>query len=342
MSFANNDAVGQAQRHADSLGGIDTGPHSDTCPTESDAAAAADRVAEYWVNAAKSLVLACVHLVAGLTLFAADPKQLEVFLARLVAKRVFSDNDVLARLKANGKLAMLGKIGRNAEALLLPSVLCLLPAHYSIIYQICLLIEEVGRERAEAELSGHQDTTREDVLKIRAALKAPDAAPEPVAPVTFDDSAAQLFALRLAAQDVRTFASDYAGIDTLDECLRRPPPADDAGLVALVPIVMLGTFERTLMPLLGFGRADRLYFESAVDQPDVTDRDVIVVAKRGSFQPQPLTAFSSDLGHHDLLTLAEFFFPGCGIKCQLFAQGRSDGWLTLIDDENWNEKPSVR
>ena len=123
-------------------------PHDDTYFSESDAVAAADRVAEHWVNAAKSLVLACACLVGGLNTFAEDPKKLDVFLARLVAKRVFSENDVLARLKANGKLAMLGKIGRNADTLLHPAVLCLLPAHYSIIYQICLLIEEVGRERA--------------------------------------------------------------------------------------------------------------------------------------------------------------------------------------------------
>jgi hypothetical protein len=253
---------------------------------------------------------------------------------------VLSENDVLARLKANGKLAMLGKIGRNAETLLQPSILRLLPAHYSIMYQICLLIEEVGRERAEAELAGYSDTTREDVIKIRAALKPDHAEREPVVPATFDDSAAQLYAVRLTTQGARAFSNDYARFDTLDKCLHRPQPADNAGLVAIVPLRMLGTFERTLMPLLGFSALNGLYLEAPLNQPEITDRDVIVVAKRGSFRSRSLTAFPSDAG--SVLKLAEYFFPDCGVKCQLFADARSDGWLTLISDENWIEKPSVR
>ncbi|KRR14924.1 hypothetical protein CQ12_32300 [Bradyrhizobium jicamae] len=340
MIFANNDAAGQPQRTDDALVQGGTAMESHSYVTESDAVDAADRVADHWVNAAKSLVQACALLVRGLNFFAKDPEKLDVFLARLVAKRVFSENDVLARLKANGKLAMLGKIGRNAETLLQPSVLCLLPAHYSIIYQICLLVEEVGCERAKAELAAYSDIAREDVLKMRAALKAPDTTPEPVAPVTVDGFAAQLFAVRFTTQSVRSFASDYASIDTLDQCLRRPQPADNAGLVAIVPILALGTFEREFMPLLGFDGPDHLFFGTAPNQPEITDLDVIVVAKRGGFRPELLTAFPSDAG--SVLKLAEFFFPGCDVKCQLFADARASGWSTLIGDENWIEKPSVR
>ena len=53
-----------------------------------------------------------------------------------------------------------------------------------------------------------------------------------------------------------------------------------------------------------------------------------------------LTAFPSDVGN--VLALADHFFPGCGIRCQLFASKRTDGWFTQVDDENWIEKPSVR
>jgi hypothetical protein len=315
--------------------------HNANLPT-TDAQAAADRVADHWLSAAESLVLACFYLVEGLNKFAEMPENLDAFLGRLVEKRVFSENDVLARLKANGKLAMLAKIGRHAETLLEPSLLCLLPAHYSIVYQICLLIEEVGRERAQIELSKTTDTTRDDVLKIRDALK-PNATEHAAAPsAMIDNNTAQLFALRPTAQDFRLLVNEYAQVDTLDQCLRRPPPADDAGLVATVPILMLGTFQRALMPLLGFGAPDGLFFESIVDRPEITDRDVIVVAKRGKFRPRPLTAFPADLVHHSFLTLAEVFFPDCTVKCQPFAQARSEGWTTLIGDENWIEKPSVR
>ncbi|MET3841935.1 hypothetical protein [Bradyrhizobium sp. OAE829] len=335
MSLA-NDAVGQAQLIVDAVRRNDTAPH----PTESDATAAADRVAEHWVKAAEFVVLACAFLVRALSAFAEDREKLDVFLTRLVVKRVFSENDVLARLKVNGKLAMLGKIGRNAETLLLPEVLRHLPAHYSIIYQICLLIEQVGLERAVAALAGHHDTTREDVIKMRAALKVPEIARESAAPPTVSDGAAELFAVRFTAEHGRIFANDYARPDTLDECLHRPQPADNAGLTAIVPIRMLGTFEHKLMPLLGFNTFYGVFLVAALNQPEITDRDVVVVAKRGSFRPLPMMTFPSDTG--SVVELADFFFPDCSIKCQLFADARADGWSTHIGDENWHERPSVR
>jgi hypothetical protein len=342
MSLADEVAEEQPRRLADGLlagaSHIALSQHH-LDPPAIEAEAAADRVIQHWHGATGSLIRACSYLVSGLDAFAGDAAKLDVFLRRLVTSRVLSENDALARLKANGKLAMLTKIGRNADALLLPSVICFLPAYYSIIYQVCLLIEEVGRERAEAELAEHHDLTRDDVVKIRAALMTPNPPSDTAAPI-LDNSAAQLFAVRLTAQDVRTFANDYPDIDILDQCLHRPQPADDAGLVALVPIRALGTFERELMPLLGFDGSDHLYLGTALNQPEITDHDVIVVAKRGGFRPQTLTAFPPDAG--SVRKMAEFFFPGCNVKCQLFADARADGWSTLIGDENWNEMPSVR
>jgi hypothetical protein len=104
----------------------------------------------------------------------------------------------------------------------------------------------------------------------------------------------------------------------------------------------LGSFERALMPLLGFVAIDKLYLTTSLDQPEITDRDVIVVARRGKFRPQPLIFIPDEAGSLDVLTLADLVFPDCAVKCQLFAQARTDGWSTFIGDENWNEKPSVR
>jgi hypothetical protein len=346
MSLADNDVAKEAQHIADGfLNGTSHAAfsHYDSDLVATDPEAAADRVAEHWINAPKSLIFACVYLVAALNTFTNSPEKLNVFLTRLVVGRVLSENDILARWKVNGKLAMLRKIGRHADTLLQPSFLCLLPAHYSIIYQICLLIEEIGADRAELELSTRSDPTRDDVIKVRVASKPRDTESEPIPPLpSVEETGAQLFALRLTARDLRIFANDYVQIDTLDRCFRRPQPADNAGLVAIIPILMLGTFERALMPLLGFDAPDKLFLESGVDQPEITNRDVVVVARRGSFRPQPLTAFPADLSLHDVLTLAAMFFPNGTVKCQLFAQKRVEGWLTFIDDENWHERPSVR
>ncbi|MET4045445.1 hypothetical protein ABIC03_007177 [Bradyrhizobium sp. RT6a] len=342
MSLTGKNAEGRARwiaQHLSSDTTGETGSHHDADRPLSDEEAAADRVAEHWAKAAEALVTACCYLVKGLDAFDGQSEKLDAFLQRLVTKRVLAENDVLARLKANGKLAMLTKIGRHAETLFQESFLPLLPAHYSIIYQICLLIEEVGPDQAVAELTKYPEVTRDDVVKVRAALKPPPDTAHNPQPAPQIDGSAELFALRLTTQDARLFANEYGRLDTLDECLRRPPPADDAGFVAIIPILMMGTIERTLMPLLGFSAPQGLFFESPVQQPEITDREVIVVAKRGNFRPCPLTAFPSS---KNILVLAESFFPSCAVKIQMFAQTRADGWSTLIEDENWTERPTVR
>lgn len=342
MSLARDNAEDRDQRIADRLDcGIgDTALLSgDPSPGAASAEVAADKVAQFWVQAAESLVVACFHLVVALTTFAEQLDKMDAFLRRLVARRVLSEDDILARLKANGKLAMLAKIGGHAETLLQESFLPLLPAHYSIIYQICRLIEEIGPDRAMVELRKYPEATREDVIKLRAALKPSRDAAQESQPAPQIDGSAQLFALRLTRQDARFFADEYGRPETLDECLRRPPPADDAGFVAIVPMLMMGTIERTLMPLLGFGLPDHLFFDSPVDQPEITDREVIVVAKRGKFRPRLLRSFPSG---EDVLALAEELFPSCTAKAQLFARERAGGWATLIGDENWTERPTVR
>jgi hypothetical protein len=213
VSLADNDVIKEAQRIAGDLlnetNNINPVPDLKSDRAVIDPEAAAVRVAEHWAHAAESLVLACTFLVEALEAFADDPEKLTQFLSRLVTRRVLSENDVLARLKANGKLSMLQKIGRHAGTLLQPSVLRLLPAHYSIIYQCCLLIEEVGSDRAELELSMRPDATRDDVAKIRAALRPRDADAESVPSFPADDgSATQLFALHPNAKELRPFSNE--------------------------------------------------------------------------------------------------------------------------------------
>lgn len=345
MSLADNDAVKDAQRVAGSFLNETSHAalsHNNPELATADPEAAADRVTEHWINAPKSLILACVYFVAAWNAFEDYPDKLDAFLARLASTRVLSQDDILTRWKANGKVAMLRKIGRHADLLMLPSILPFLTAYYSIIYQICLMIEDVGFDQTERWLSTRPNATRDEVIRGRAAFKG-DAESEPIsAPQSFQDTEVQVFALQLPSKDWRYFANDYVETDALDRCLNRPQSAENAGLVAFVPLPMLGTFERAFMPLLGFGALDKLFLESRVESPEITDRDVIVVARRGNFRPQPLNVFPADAGHRDILALADLFFPDTTVRCQLFARERADGWTTLIGDENWNERPSVR
>jgi hypothetical protein len=324
---------------ADEIVCSDTTFRGEDHDSEADAIAAADRVVEHFRNAPRSLVLACIDVMLWMNAFADQSEKLGVFFARLVTRRVLSENDVLSRLKKNGKLAMWRKIANNADTLLQPAWLCLLPAHYSIIYQICLLIEDVGSERALAALAGRHDLSREDVITVRAQQSGNDDPSAPAAPADLEGSATQLFAVRLTALDARYFSQDYASADTLAKCLRRPDPADNAGLVVVAPIRFVGAIERAFMPLLGFGSPDSFFLQAARNQPEITDSEIILVARRGNYRHQPLLTFpSNDAG---VLSLAENFFPDCRVKCQLFAEQPAEGWSTLIGDVNWFERPKL-
>lgn len=339
MSSVEDEAV-RLRGVADEIVCSDTTSRGDDHDSETDAIAAADRVVEHFRNAPRSLVLACIDVLLWTDAFADHPEKLGAFFARLVTKRVLSENDVLSRAKKNGKLAMWRKIANNADTLLQPAWLCLLPAHYSIIYQICLLIEEIGSERALAALAGRHDLSREEVITIRAQQKDNDVPSAPAAPTDLENSATQLFAVHFTELDARYFSPEYATADTLSECLRRPGPADNAGLVVVAPIRFMGAIERAFMPLLGFGSPDSIFLQAARNQPEITDSEIILVARRGNYRHQPLLTFPSK--ETSVLSLAEHFFPDCKVKCQLFAEQPAQGWSTLIGDGNWIEKPSVR
>lgn len=302
----------------------------------------ADAVIACWQRAPEATIWAGVYLAAALQTLGESGQNLEAFLRYLVSGGVLSENDALGRLRAHGKLSMLRKIGQHADSLLQPSILRRLPAYYSIIYQFCLLIEDVGADRAKVELSTLQEVSREDLIKRRAELKVREAESGTVSPPPLDYERVQLFALDYpSARDQRFFSNEYVGLDTLARCFRRPDPADGAGLVGVIPIRLLGLFERTLMPLLGFRSINKFLLESGVDYPDITDRNVIAVAERGDFPSQPLTAFPSAQGLEDVLTIADRLFPHAARKCNLFARKRTEGWLSFVGDENWNEMPSL-
>jgi hypothetical protein len=319
--------------------GVPLWPQKNDLPID-DPNALADLVIEQWRRSSEAIILACAYLATAIDALGENDEYLKAFLGRLVSGGVLSENDALARLRAHGKLSMLRKIGQHAGTLLEPSILNLLPPSYSIIYQFCLLVDDIGADQAKLELSKFPDVSREDLINRRAELKR-EAESQPAALTPLDDVGVQLFALQPSARELRLFGHDYVQPDTLNRCLRRPDPADDAGLVAVLPILMLGQFERTLMTLLGFRKVTNLFLENGVSHPDITDRDVIVVAERGGFRSRPLTAFPASLNQHDVLSLAECIFPNSTRRCQLFAQQRAEGWLTFVGNENWNELPSL-
>jgi hypothetical protein len=339
--IANNPAEHTRRRSSglfdEKCDGLVVRPETFELPVD-DPNALADLVIDSWRQASEAIILASAYLATALEALREKDEYLDRFLKRLVAGRVLSENDALARLKAHGKLSMLRKIGQHANTLLEPSILRLLPPSYSIVYQFCLLVEDVGVDHAKSELS--PDVTREDLINRRADLKAGKSEGHPTSPPSLEVAGVQLFALQLSTRDLRLFTYDYVQADTLDRCLRRPDPAEDAGLVAIVPILMLGQFERTLLMLLGFRKVANLFLDSNVSQPEITDRHVIVVAQRGGLLPQALTSFSVIQDQRNVLALAERIFPNSSRKCQLFARERTEGWLTFVGDENWNEPPS--
>ena len=157
MTIQDIDAVEEAQRIADDLlrgtSSDSAVSHSESGRADIDPEAAADRVAEHWVHAAESLIFACAYIAEALNAFESDSEKLETFLSRLVAKRVLSENDVLARLKGQRQTVDAAEDrSSRRHALAAVDLVSSCPHTIRIIYQICLLIEEVGIDRAEARV----------------------------------------------------------------------------------------------------------------------------------------------------------------------------------------------
>lgn len=262
------------------------------------------------------------------------------FIQFLKEAKVLSENDALSGLRANGKLSMFRKIGEHADSLLDEAMLPLLPPHYSVLYQVVLLIERAGIEFTAGYLKSlGPGFVREDIINANLPTM-----PNAAAPATSADNlpmvASQLFVVTPSKRDLDFFRQTYAEPSTLDQLLARPQPAESAGLVVLLPLLLLGTIERTLLPLLGFSKPARLLLLGQDTSPDITSRDVVLVADRGTTVAAGIDVEFLRQQRLNITDVAEHLFPEACQKCHLFARERRAGWDCLVDSENWIQEPS--
>jgi hypothetical protein len=259
---------------------------------------------------------------------------------------------------ASPKLCKLRAIGANAELLRREEVLRHLDPGYTIIYQVVVLYNELqGDEEARfAQLADILRTERplsREALSLRTELakraKRPSVQQLPVCRSPAVDSEVSriadftgkrfdlLLATLSSVSDPRKLACDYGD---------RPPLAlrvkgyiaPDAVAVVVAQLADIPTIENRLLPRWGFDRIARVLLVRRPSQPDVSRAEVVVVAVReGWAEDQISIDWLQDDELLDSTRLASRIMPDANNKLHLFATTPSDGWCSMIGDENWSD-----
>jgi hypothetical protein len=301
--------------------------------------AIAEELIARWRAAPESVIAACRILVGAVEEFGPSSPAFSSFLGKLVSGKVLSENDALSGMRKNGKLSMLKKIGEHADLLLSEPLLPLLSPGYSVLYQIALLIEDVGFESAKSIVASlGPGFVREDIISAKPNGSNPPPADQDSQDVILEPS--ELLVATPSKREIRLFGQTYAEADALDRSLRRPHSAENSGLVILIPMLAFGVAERELLPLLGFNKISRVFLLGDHNVAEVTNRRLILTAERGSMRSEDLEVSLLADPPLDILAIADRLFPRAGRKCHLFADRRTSDWHSLVGSENWIEEPT--
>lgn len=329
-------------------------------PSETDPAAEGMRIVELFAKSAQEYVAACVLIRQTLGLFPHGTPEFYQFAEILIAARHLSESEA-ARGPKSGKLSKLCKIADYANILLLPGLLRCVEAGYTVAYQACLL---------------HACLPGDEGAKTRALIEIVDAAPE----LTKDYLAQQTEAAKaneVASDDDRSDENTgnhdvFGSIDrkSIDLILAAPQPdilrvisqtlsdqsalfrclkfhelvAKEAVVVVIAKVVNLSVIETKLFPCCGFKRFAHVLLVRKPASVDISSADAVVIGVRGKPHPILLTEDSWLDGQSSLdpVALANRLFPDSENRLHVFAQERTEGWTSLIGDENWSERPVLK
>jgi hypothetical protein len=332
------------------------------------AAAAGARVAADWRRSVDSLINVCVGIRSGVLAFEEDKALLDAFLAPLIECGVLTADE--ARLGRSGsKLSMFFQIGEHAQLLRCDEVSRHLLAGYTLVYQICVIYKNLpGGERQKVQELARilaecpQDRAREYLLgvtrQIKHAAKSSEFAKP--APCSMQGTAPNVSLRDLIASERRfdlllvtpnkalpLLDTDYP-IDPQHEgsMLERCLPvhellSEEAAAVVVTRICDFPIVATRLLPLCGFARAHRVLRVDVLTPIDVTEGHIIVTAKRGKQRlvlPQAIAAIDPTA---DTAIAAELF-PDTTTRLHLFAPGQRPGWTSLVGDDSWLERPSLK
>lgn len=331
-----------------------------------------DSVAAHLLSGTSSIIDGSVQALEAVTRIApGDIDSMTAFLRPLVAANFISENE--ARLgRQSPKLSKILKIGQYADKLRSRSIIEYFNqvglSGYTHLYQVAVLLDLAPNDPASTPveyvaslLQNELARTRQDMLDLTRRLKRAKRDHEeaiglgPPSRPNFDashpdvgeagssgmtDQTARSFDLILAvltADARRGLREDW--YEPLPLCLRvGDDVADDAVFIAVSKLSDLPIIENCLLPGCGFGGSvSRTFLVHAPNGPEVTDATLVVVAQRDSQE----RAHIAEIGWLppseviDPFTLACLLVPDARSKLNLFASKKTDGWRSVIGEENW-------
>jgi hypothetical protein len=329
-------------------------------PSETNPAAEGARIVELFAKSARGYVAACALVRQTLDRFPHGTPEFYQFAEVLIAARQLSESEA-ARGPKSGKLSKLCKIADYANVLLLPELLRCVEAGYTVAYQACLL---------HARLPG------DDEDKTRALIEIVDAAPE----LTKDYLAQQTETAKAIEDRARNDRGDECVVkndvfeqinrksidlilatpqseimreisqtlydqSALFRCLRfHELVAKEAVVVVIAKVVDLPVIETKLFPCCGFKRFSHVFLVRKPASADIGGADVAVIGIRGDLHPILLTTDSwiDEASPLDPVGLALRLFPDAESPLHVFANERTEGWTSLLGDENWSERAVLK
>jgi hypothetical protein len=118
--------------------------------------------------------------------------------------------------------------------------------------------------------------------------------------------------------------------------------AEVAAAVMIGTVADLPVIAAKLLPCCGFKRFSHVFLIRRPASADIGTADIVVVASRGEKQPILLVVGSTKQSQINPTVIAKRLISDAEQKLHVFAETRSDGWVSLIGDENWAERPAVK
>lgn len=307
----------------------------------------------------KHVIHACIAINKAVLRFRNSRDTVDRFIAELVKGFILPASQAHLGLSIP-KLSMLGSIGDHGDILLREGICEYLVPHPSTLYEVVLLYKRLLRNvdalaKCIALIYERDGELTADAIAREAKPKKHNTPQSNFSPATTGQPDGQTlgvcghdFDLLVATpslSDIRRLSDVYANSTALAECLQiRERIAAKAIAFVAVSVKDFPTIAHVLLPLCGFSRVSRIVLASMPTHPDVSDVAAIILAERGQDNPVPLP---SDLWQQpaelvDILTLAARIAPNASNKLHIFAAENSQGWHSLIGDQTWAERPSLR
>jgi hypothetical protein len=316
-------------------------------PSKTDPKVFAAKIGTGMRDGVRAVIEACILLAEGDRLFA-NQEQNDEFRRALVDWKVLpSRSSRLGRVE-NSKFSMLKKIGDNAHILLDERIFGHLDAYYSVLYHVLryydvLLGDHETRMAAMVRCFMPQGSlSRDFLIEQISSKKIPDndnaEVGSPLHAIIKAETTYDLVVMTpLVDAHLQRVAEGSVGPLPLWSRTHQRM-AKDAVCLVFAKARDLPLIGHRLLPGCGFGAISQILLPHRPNSPNVTDANVIAIARRGQ------GTATCDADFHwiseaalDVEILAERLAPESKQKLHLFAASESEGWRCVVGEANWSD-----